>query len=430
MSDFDPFADASARVERLGRESGVGAEVIDALRRPRALLTADLPVRMDDGSTRHFEAFRCQYNRALGPTKGGIRFHPDVEASEVKALALWMTIKCAVVGIPYGGGKGGIRVDPKELSRLELERLSRSYMRAMADFVGPETDIPAPDVNTNARIMGWMADEYETIHRVRAPGVITGKPIALGGSRGRDEATGRGCFLVIQEYAQRTGLVPEKTRVALQGFGNGGYHVARLLQDAGYPIVAVSDSKGAIYSEKGFDVESLYQHKQETRKLDGVYCEGSVCELVDHDRISNEELLSLDVELLIPAALGGAITAENAGAVRAGLIAEVANGPITSDADDALRDAGVQVLPDVLANAGGVTVSYFEWVQNRGGYPWKLEVVRERLAETMSDAFGRIWEIHRDEAVPLRAAAYRAALRRLAEALETQGSRDWFSTGS
>lgn len=429
MSGRDVFEDAVARVERIGAQAGVAHEVIASLRQPKALLTADLPVRMDDGSTRHFVAYRCRYNDTLGPAKGGIRFHPHVSREEVTALALWMTIKCAVVGLPYGGGKGGVTVDPKSLSRLEIERLSRAYMRAMAEFVGPETDIPAPDVYTNARIMGWMVDEYETIHRKKAPGVITGKPVLLGGSLGREEATGRGAFLVIQEYAQRVGLDPQRARVAVQGLGNAGYHVARLLQEAGYRIVAVSDSKGGIYSEEGFDVEGLYAHKQSAGKVEGVYCESSVCELIEHQKITNAELLELDVDLLVPAALEGVITPENAGRIRAPLIAEVANGPITSDADAALRERDVVVLPDVLTNAGGVTVSYFEWSQNRQGYAWTLSEVRERLAETLSKAFEAIWSIHESEPMSLRDAAYTLALRRIGEAIEAGGTHDYFSGG-
>ncbi|MEM7409059.1 MAG: Glu/Leu/Phe/Val dehydrogenase [Myxococcota bacterium] len=428
--ETDVFQDAVARVERIAEEAGVAPEVVDALRQPKAVLSADLPVRMDDGSTRHFQAYRCRYNDALGPTKGGIRYHPGVTLAEVQALALWMAIKCAVVGIPYGGGKGGVIVNPKELSRLELERLSRAYMRAMADFVGPATDIPAPDVYTNARIMGWMADEYAIIKRERHPGVITGKPIALGGSLGRDEATGRGAFIVIQEYAKRVGLVPGETTVAVQGLGNAGYHVARLLQQTGYKIIAVSDSKGGIYAKDGFDVESLYHNKQETRKLQGVYCEGSVCELVDHQQISNAELLELEVDLLIPAALEGVITTENAGRIRAKLIAEVANGPVEGSADALLQDAGIPVLPDVLTNAGGVTVSYFEWVQNREGYPWTLEQVRTRLEEVLSRAFDTMWSIREESGGSLRAAAYTAALRRIGEAIESQGTQAWFSGGA
>ena len=427
MPDLDVFQDALARVERIACEAGVAPEVIDALRQPKAVLTADLPVRMDDGSTRHFPAYRCRYNDALGPTKGGIRFHPNVTLEEVQALALWMTIKCAVVGLPYGGGKGGVIVDPKQLSRLELERLSRAYMRAMADFVGPDTDIPAPDVYTNARIMGWMADEYEIIRREKQPGVITGKPIALGGSLGRDEATGRGAFIVIQAYARHAGIDSSATRVAVQGLGNAGYHVARLLQQAGYRIVAVSDSKGGVYSEKGFDVESLYQHKQDTRKLEGVYCEGSVCELVESESITNAELLELDVDLLVPAALEGVIDEGNAGRIRAKWIAEVANGPIGGGADALLYEAGIPVLPDVLTNAGGVTVSYFEWVQNRQGYPWTLEQVRERLEEVLTRAFADMWDSYQKRGGSLRAAAYTSALRRIGAAIATHGTQAWFA---
>ncbi len=427
MGDLNVFQDAVARVERIGTAAGVAPEVIDALRQPMAVLTVDLPVRMDDGSTRHFLGFRCRYNDVLGPTKGGIRFHPDVTLEEVKALALWMSIKCAVVGIPYGGAKGGVIVHPKELSRLELERLSRAYMRAMADFIGPMVDIPAPDVYTNARIMGWMANEYEIIKRTKAPAVITGKPIALGGSLGRDEATGRGAFIVIQEFAKRKGLDTTQIRVAIQGFGNAGYHVARLLDEAGHTIAAVSDSKGGIYSDTGFNIESLFKNKQETRKLQGVYCEGTVCELVDHQTISNEELLELDVDLLIPAALEGVITRENADRIKAPLIAEVANGPIVGEADQILKERGAVVLPDVLTNAGGVTVSYFEWVQNLQGYSWTLEEVRARLYDSLSRAFDDIWTIYEGDGGTIRDAAYTVALRRIAEGIESHGTCAFFS---
>ncbi len=422
----DVFEDAVERVVRIAEEAGLEPEIAEALRHPEATLMASLPVRMDDGSTRYFPAYRCRFNDSLGPAKGGIRFHPEVTLAEVQALALWMTVKCAVTDLPYGGGKGGVAVDPKSLSRMELERLSRAYMRAMADFVGPEVDIPAPDVYTNARIMGWMRDEYETIKRVKSPGVITGKPPSQGGSLGREEATGRGAYLAIREYARREGWKPARTRVALQGFGNAGYHVARLLQQDGYRIVAASDSKGGITSDEGFDVESLYQRKQSTRKLEAAYCEGSVCEVVDHQKISNEELLELDVDLLIPAALEGVIRRENAQRIRARVIAEVANGPIQSDADALLTERGVTVLPDVLVNAGGVIVSYFEWVQNLQGYPWSLEQVRQRLEERMVAAFDRIYQLHRDEDLCLRDAAYRLALQRIAEAIELQGTRSYF----
>jgi glutamate dehydrogenase (NADP+) len=384
---------------------------------------------MDDGSSEYFQAYRCRYNNVLGPTKGGIRFHPDVSIEEVQALAFWMTIKCAVANLPFGGGKGGVVVDPKALSRLELERLSRAYVRAMSDFIGPDTDIPAPDVYTNERVMGWMADEYEQIHRAKAPDVITGKPVSLGGSYGRDEATGRGAYLVIRSLAKAKSLDPSEIRVAMQGFGNAGYHAARLLQEDGYKIVAVSDSKGGIYSASGFDVESLHQIKEDSRELRGVYCKGSVCEKVDHDKISNEELLGLDVEMLIPAALEGVIHKDNVDRVKAPYIVEVANGPISGVVDNVLRERGTVVVPDVLANAGGVTVSYFEWVQNRQGYRWELEEVRSRLAETMEGAFDRVWATAQHDDLSLRTAAYVLAIRRIAEAIMCHGSREYFSPG-
>jgi glutamate dehydrogenase (NADP+) len=309
---------------------------------------------------------------------------------------------------------------------MELERVARAYVRAMADVIGPDRDVPAPDVNTNARIMGWMADEYDTITRRRAPGVITGKPIVLGGSEGREEATGRGAFLIARAWAERTGAELEGMRVAVQGFGNAGVEVARLLQDAGAVVVAVSDSKGGVYREAGFDVESLHREKQETRQLRGVYCEGSVCELVDHETITNEQLLALDVDLLVPAALGDVITSENASGVRARTILEVANGPISGAAEAILAEKGVTVLPDVLVNAGGVVVSYFEWVQNRQGWAWSLERVRERLGAYMQGAFARVWAVV-DEGHTPREAAYVVGLRRIAEAVEHHGTRAYYA---
>ncbi len=420
------FDDAVARLGRIGGEAGIEEEILESLRRPAATLTANLPVRMDDGSTRYFEAFRCRYNDVRGPAKGGIRFHPAVDREEVQALALWMTLKCAVVDLPYGGGKGGVVVDPKSLSRMEVERLSRAYIRATAGFIGPDTDIPAPDVYTNERIMGWMADEYETIVGRKAPAVITGKPLALGGSHGREEATGRGAWLVIRELARSLGWQPSSIRVAVQGFGNAGYHLARLLQQDGYRIVALSDSKGGIYSEKGFDVESVRCEKLASKEVRGVYCEGSVCHVVDHERISNEELLELDVDLLVPAALEGVIGPANADRIRARVIAEVANGPVRGEVDRELFERGVIVLPDVLTNAGGVTVSYFEWVQNRQGLRWPLDEVRRRLAEILPAAFREVHGLARSEGIPLRDAAYRLALRRIADATAAQGTRTFF----
>ncbi len=422
----DVFRGSLARLARIGEETGASPEILEVLAHPAATLTAALPVRMDDGTLRHFLAYRCRYNDLLGPTKGGIRYHPDVTQAEVQALALWMTLKCAVLDLPYGGGKGGVAVDPKGLSPRELERLSRAYVRAMVDFIGPDVDIPAPDVYTTPRIMGWMADEYRIITRRHAPAVITGKPLALGGSLGRDEATGRGAFLVIDALARRRGLEAARTRVAIQGFGNAGYHVGHLLQEAGYRIVAVSDSQGGIYSDDGFDVASLHAQKQATRRLDGVYCEGSVCHEVAHRHVTNAELLELDVDLLVPAALEDQITVANADRIRAPLIVEVANGPITHDVDERLHARGTVVVPDVLANAGGVTVSWFEWVQNRRGMRWPLEEVRHRLAESMTRAFDAVWGVSQAEGLSLRSAAYAVALRRLGAALDAQGTSAYF----
>ncbi len=429
MNTEQVFHDALERVREIGEDAGVGHEVIESLLHPKAMLKASLPVRMDDGSTQYFTGYRCRYNDILGPTKGGIRFHPEVNQFEVQALALWMSIKTAVVGLPYGGAKGGICVHPKELSPMEIERLSRAYVRAMADFIGPDVDIPAPDVYTNARIMGWMMDEYEAIKRSRAPAVITGKPIRLGGSLGREEATGRGAYLCTVELAKKQNLDPKGTTVVLQGFGNAGYHIASLLHQDGYKIIAVSDSQGGIYSKDGFDVESIYKEKQEHKRMRAVYCDDSVCSLVDHDVITNEEILELECDILVPAALEGVIDKHNAGNIKAKYIVEVANGPILSDADDILAERRITVVPDVLANAGGVTVSYFEWVQNRSGYSWTLEEVRARLKEVMIRACDEVWKISENEQRTLRSASYALAFRRIGEAVMAHGTREYFQDG-
>ena len=426
MSDHI-FKDAIERVKRIGTQADVSLDVINSLMHPHATLTASLPVRMDNGSTQYFTGYRCRYNNLLGPSKGGIRYHPNVNRQGVEALALWMTIKCAIVGLPYGGGKGGITVDAKKLSAMEIERLSRAYVRAMADFIGPDTDIPAPDVYTNARIMGWMMDEYETIKRVKAPGVITGKPISLGVSLGRDDATGRGAYLCIKQLESKNKWQPNNITVAVQGFGNGGYHVARLLHNDGYKIVAISDSQGAIYSDNGFDVDSIYKGKQETNRITALYCKHSVCELVDHDVITNEQLLELDVDILIPAALDGVITTKNVKNIKAKNIVEVANGPIIGEVDHIIAQKGITVIPDVLANAGGVTVSYFEWVQNKNGYYWSLPEVHNKLSTIMNQAFSEIWDISMNEKVSMRDAAYMVAMRRFDKAVSAHGTQQYFS---
>jgi len=355
------FDDALKRLDQASQHAKISSEVLERLKHPKRILQVSMPVRMDNGSLKIFQGYRVQYDDTRGPTKGGIRYHPNVDLNEVKALAMWMTFKCAVVRIPFGGAKGGIEVNPKELSRLELERLSRSFIRHVADFIGPDTDIPAPDVYTNALIMGWMENEYSKIVRKHSPAVITGKPLPLGGSVGRDDATGRGGYYCIKELEAKRQWQPSKIRVAIQGFGNAGQHVARLLHDDGYKIVAVSDSKGGIFKKEGFDVPSLIYFKNKTRRLKAVYCQDSVCEMVKADRITNEALLKLDVDILIPAALEGVITQKNASHIKAPVILEIANGPITSQADVILmKKKDRLIIPDILANAGGVTVSYFE----------------------------------------------------------------------
>lgn len=423
------YQDALSRLESTAAASNISQEVIESLRHPKSVLSTTLSLRMNNGATRYFPAYRCRYNNMLGPTKGGIRFHAGVDQDEVTALALWMTIKCAVLDLPFGGAKGGIRVDPKQLEPMELERLARNYMRSMATFIGPDVDIPAPDVNTNARIMGWMLSEYEVIYQQRIPSVITGKPLCLGGSQGREEATGRGAYHCVEGLLKKLDRDPSELKVAIQGFGNAGQHIAHLLQEAGCRIVALSDSAGGIYSSRGFDTRSVARDKEKTRRIRGIYCDKSVCEAMPHDQISNEELLTLDVDLLVPAALDGVVHSENARDIQANYILEVANGPVRADAEDVLVDKGVVIVPDVLTNAGGVTVSYFEWVQNRQGYPWDLETVRSRLEDHMISAFDTVWDEAERRDCSLRDAAYTVALRRIGLSMESHGTQEYFQNG-
>jgi glutamate dehydrogenase (NADP+) len=419
--------DAAGRLDEALRYARVSEEALERLRYPKSTLKVSIPVRMDDGSLRIFRGYRVRYDDSRGPTKGGIRYHPNVNVDEVSTLAFWMTIKCAVLGLPFGGAKGGITVDPKQLSKLELERLSRGYIDAVADFIGPDVDIPAPDVYTNALIMGWMMDEYSIIRRRHVPAVITGKPLPMGGSKGRDTATADGGFDVIE--ALRGKLIPnDRPTVAVQGFGNVGATIALLLHDAGYRVVAVSDSQGAIFSGGGLHIPTVKKVKEESRHLQAAYCHGSVGDLTNHDRLSNDELLSLDVDVLVPAALDNAITEENVEKIRAPVILELANGPVTSAADQALTERGVTVIPDVLANAGGVTVSYFEWAQNRTGLYWSAQEVRERLRERMVGEAVALWDFAAEHGIPLRTAAYAQALTRIGEAADAKGRKELYVT--
>jgi len=421
------FLDAIANLELAAKFSKAEPETIERLKHAQGVLEVAIPVRMDNGSLQIFRGFRVRYNDARGPTKGGIRFHPSVTVDEVKALAFWMTLKCALVGVPFGGGKGGVAVDPKSLSRMEVERLSRGFIEQIAGFIGPQTDIPAPDVYTNSMIMGWMMDEYSKIVRSHTPGVITGKPVSMGGSLGRDDATGRGGYYCVKRLEAHHGWNPADIRVAVQGFGNAGQHVATLLHRDGYKVVAVSDSKGGIYSDKGFDIPSLIYQKNQSQKVQAVYCEGTVCELVPAETVTNEELLALDVDVLIPAALENAIHEDNAAHIKAQFIIELANGPVTVKADEILQRNNIIVVPDILANAGGVTVSYFEWVQNRNGYYWSLEEVHEKLHKIMVNSFDAVYDISKSKNITMRLAAYAHALDRIAEAVHAQGTQSFFS---
>jgi glutamate dehydrogenase (NADP+) len=386
-----------------------------------------IAVEMDDGSTKEFPAFRVQFNNARGPYKGGIRYHPAADLEEIKALSALMAIKTAVVDIPFGGAKGGIQCSPKNLSRRELERVTRAYVQTMKDVIGPYIDCPAPDVNTNAMIMGWIRDEYEKITGQFAPGVVTGKPIEFGGSLGRDTATARGGFFILEEVLERLAMDPTEQRVAIQGFGNAGAAMAQFLHDRGYTIVAISDSKGGIYSEEGIDPVRINKYKQKTGHVRGYYCEGSVCDLerlkIDNAKlISNEELLICDCDILIPAALDNVITAENAKNIRAEIVLELANGPTTPEADQILEERSVRVIPDVLANAGGVTVSYFEWTQGRSGEQWTEGHVDDELKRIILDAYRDVRREARREGVSYRMAAYLIGMKRM---IKTMRARGW-----
>jgi glutamate dehydrogenase (NADP+) len=423
------LADASTRLEKALKYVSISDDAIERLKYPKASLTVSIPVRMDDGSLRIFQGYRVRFDDTRGPGKGGVRYHPNVCIDEVQSLAFWMTFKCALLNLPFGGAKGGVTVNPKELSKQELERLSRGYIEAIADFIGPDIDILAPDVYTNAMIMGWMMDHYSIIKRQIMPGVVTGKPLTMGGSEGRDTATGRGAYYIILAMLAKFDQSPENTTIAVQGFGNAGGAVAELLAHAGYKVVAVSDSQGGIYSENGLDIVNIRRYKQEHRGIQAIYCKDSVCDIAEHKLITNEELLALDVDVLIPAALENQITVANADNVKAKYIFEVANGPITSDADRILEAKGIYVFPDILVNAGGVTVSYFEWVQNRNGLYWSLTKVHERLKEKMVTEAEKVWLIAQEFAISLRTAAYVHALERLGEALDAKGTRDYYVNG-
>ncbi len=390
---------------------GLDSSIHGYLREPKRVLIVSVPVRMDSGAHRVFEGYRVQHNMARGPGKGGIRYHPDVTLDEVKALAMWMSWKCSLVNIPFGGAKGGVICDPKNMSMQELENLTRRFTSEISIIIGPEKDIPAPDVYTTPQIMAWIMDTYSMQKGYSIPGVVTGKPIAIGGSLGRDKATARGCLYVVEEAMKQLGL-SAGARVAIQGFGNAGLHCAELMAEAAYRIVAASDSRGGIANDKGLDVKKLIAFKQET---------GSVVGFSGGEKISNKDVLEYDCDILVPAALEKVITVDNAARIKAKIVAEAANGPTLPEADEILHERGIMVLPDILANAGGVTVSYFEWVQDLQESFWEEDQVNERLRRIMVRAFRDTFESARKHNVNMRRGAYAVAVGRVAEATSLRG---------
>jgi glutamate dehydrogenase len=405
------FLTAQRQIETAAQKLGLAQHVIEILKRPMRVLKVAFPVKMDDGSIRVFEGFRSQHNDAMGPTKGGIRFHPDVNEDEVKALSMWMTFKSSVVGLPLGGGKGGVIVDPRTLSKNELEQVSRKFFEAIAQLIGPDKDIPAPDVYTNPQIMGWMMDTYSKLKGAYAPGAITGKPLSIGGSKGRGEATSQGVVFTVIEAMKQLDKPLKNATVAIQGFGNAGRNVAKLLSALGSRVLAISDSKGAIYDENGLEIDHIMQLKDA----------GNILNYGAEYQIDPQDLLELDVDILVPAALENVITLDNADRIKASIIAEAANGPTLPEADKVLFEKGILVIPDILANAGGVTVSYFEGVQNAMNYYWSEEEVNTKLETIMVDAYHAVSEIAKQYQTDFRTAAYIKSIKRVEEAMIARG---------
>ncbi len=409
---LNPWQMALEQFDSVAKKMKLDPGVYNILRNPKRCLIVSVPVRMDKGEVKVFTGYRVQHNISRGPAKGGIRYHQDVTLDEVKALAMWMTWKCAVVGIPYGGAKGGITCNPKEMSRGEVERLTRRYTSEIISMIGPERDIPAPDVNTDPQIMAWIMDTFSIDRGYSVPGVVTGKPLSIGGSLGRTEATGRGCMFTVVNAVKYLGLDLHRQRVAVQGFGNVGSVAAKLLFDQGCKITGISDVEGGIHNEKGLDPSKVEKHTQKT---------GSVTGYREAKAITNKELLALDCDILIPAALEGQITRNNAGKVKAKIVAEAANGPTTPEADKILREKKVVVIPDILTNAGGVVVSYFEWVQGLQAYFWSEREVNLKLRDIMEKAFDEVYNLSQKKKLSMRNAAYILAVSRVAEAHKVRG---------
>jgi glutamate dehydrogenase (NAD(P)+) len=408
----NPWEMAREQLRRVASLIEIGENMLNVLLECKKALEVSVPVRMDDGSVQVFDAFRVTHNVARGPSKGGIRYHPAVTLEETKALAMWMTWKCALMGLPFGGAKGGVVCDPKSLSKRELEGLTRRYTTEIINQIGPEVDIPAPDVGTSPQVMAWIFDTYSMNKGFSVLGVVTGKPLHVGGSLGREEATGRGAGYCIREALRKRGEHLAGARVVIQGFGNVGANLAFLLDEAGAAIVGISDSSGGIYNPNGIDVALAMAHKREHRTFE---------DFREADAVTNDEILTLDCDVLAPCALEQVLTAENATEVKASIVCEGANGPTTLEGDEILDDRGILVLPDVLANAGGVVVSYFEWVQGLQEYFWKLDEVNAKLNDILTRAFGETWRMHEERGMSMRQAAYALAVGRVSEATVTRG---------
>ncbi|WP_066051597.1 Glu/Leu/Phe/Val family dehydrogenase [Robertmurraya korlensis] len=405
------FLSTQTVIQKALNKLGYTHEMYELLKDPIRMLTVRIPVRMDDGTVQIFTGYRSQHNDAVGPTKGGVRFHPEVDEEEVKALSIWMSLKCGITDLPYGGGKGGIICDPRKMSFRELERLSRGYVRAISQIVGPTKDIPAPDVYTNSQIMAWMMDEYSRLREFDSPGFITGKPIVLGGSKGRETATARGVTICVEEAVKKKGIELQGARVVIQGFGNAGSYLAKFMHDAGAKVIAVSDVYGGVYDANGLDIDYLLDRRDSFGTFSNIF----------ENTISNSELLELDCDILVPAAISNQITAQNAANIKAKIVVEAANGPTTLEATTILTEREILLVPDILASAGGVTVSYFEWVQNNQGYYWSEEEVDEKLSKVMIHSFENIYQTAALHRVDMRLAAYMVGIKKVAEAARFRG---------
>lgn len=412
-TDNNPWLRAKRQLEKVSKQIAIPPLLFAELSEPHRIVTVSLPVKMDSGDIKVFEGYRVQHNNILGPYKGGLRFHPNVSMDEVKALAFWMSMKCSVVDIPMGGGKGGITVNPKELSEQELKRLSKLFANRLSPVIGPTIDVPAPDVNTNPQIMSWMVEEYSKVVGKKTPAVLTGKPLGKGGSQGRTEATGLGGSYVLLETLKKLKKNPKGMTVAVQGFGNVGYFVAEFLTKAGMKVVSVSDSKEGIYVEEGLSPKTTLECKQKKGMLSGCYCVGSVCDVKKGRKITNDELLELDVDVLVPAALENVITDTNAHNIKAKIILEMANGPVTDTADTILKKKNVLIIPDILANSGGVCTSYFEWYQNMHHEKWTKKAVFTKLKDQLDRVTDEVLAVQKKHSVTMRDAAYILAIKRI-----------------